>query len=144
MRAGSWREKQRRVAGVERLIAQLLLWGGLLSAILVLFGVGLYAARGGFQGPVSELQRLTRPERASHPTDVFVSLPEVLHGLAARPVNPLAVIALGQVLLLMTPVLAVAAAIPAFLRDGDGRYAAVAGIVLSMLLASLLLAGVAR
>ena len=40
-----------------------------------------------------------------------------------------------------TPVASVAAAIPAFFGEGDRQYAAVAGIVLSMLLISLLLAG---
>ena len=50
-------------------------------------------------------------------------------------------ITLGLVLLLITPVVSVAAAIPAFFGEGDRQYAAVAGIVLSMLLISLLLAG---
>jgi uncharacterized membrane protein YfcA len=40
-----------------------------------------------------------------------------------------------------TPVASVAAAIPAFFGEGDRQYAAVAGIVVSMLLISLLLAG---
>jgi uncharacterized membrane protein len=51
------------------------------------------------------------------------------------------VIALGLVLLLITPVVSVAAEIAAFFEEGDLQYAAVAGIVLSMLLISLLLAG---
>ena len=68
-------------------------------------------------------------------------MPEVLRGLRARPVDPLAVIALGLVLLLITPVVSVAAAIPAFLGEGDRQYAAIAGVVLSLLLTSLLLAG---
>jgi uncharacterized membrane protein len=103
-----------RTADVERVIAQVLLWGGLLGGLLVVLGVILFAGRGGFERPVVEVQRLIRPGRADHPPEVFVSVPEVLRGLRARPVDPLAVIALGLVLLLITPVVSVAAAILAF------------------------------
>jgi hypothetical protein len=80
---------------MEWLIAQVLLWGGLLSGLLVLFGLVLYTGQGGFAGHVLELQRLTRPGAAGHPTGVFVSLREVLAGLSARPLDPVAIIALG-------------------------------------------------
>ena len=135
LRGGTW------TPGVEWVIAQILLWGGILGGLLVVLGLILLAGRGGFERPVLEVQRLIRPRRADHPPEVFVSVLEVLRGMRARPVDPLAVIALGLVLLLITPVVSVAAAIPAFFREGDRRYAAVAGIVLSMLLISLLLAG---
>jgi uncharacterized membrane protein len=128
-------------AGVEWLIAQVLLWGGLLSGLLVLSGLVLYFVQGGFQGHVIELHWQTRPGAAGHPTGVFVSVREVLGALSARPADPLAIIALGLVLLLVTPVLGVAVAVPGFLRDGDRQYAGIAVIVLSMLLVSLLLAG---
>ena len=128
-------------AGVELVIAQILLWGGLLGGLLVVLGLILFAGHGGFERPALEVQRPIRPGRADHPPEVFVSVPEVLRGLRARPVDPLAVIALGLVLLLITPVVSVAAAIPAFLGEGDRQYAAIAGVVLSMLLISLLLAG---
>jgi uncharacterized membrane protein len=118
-----------------------LLWGGLLGGLLVVLGLIFFAGHGGFQRPVLEVQRLIRPGRADHSPEVFVSVPEVLRGLRARPVDPLAVIALGLVLLLITPVVSVAAAIPAFLGEGDRQYAAIAGVVLSLLLTSLLLAG---
>jgi uncharacterized membrane protein len=134
-------EGRLRTTGVEWVIAQILLWGGILGGLLVVLGLILLAGRGGFVRPVLEVQRSIRPGRADHPAEVFVSVPEVLRGLRARPVDPLAVIALGLVLLLITPVASVAAAIPAFFGEGDRQYAAVAGIVLSMLLISLLLAG---
>jgi uncharacterized membrane protein len=130
-----------REARMERRIARALLWGGLLGGFLMLLGVILYAVNGGFAGHLSEIQRLTRPGRVSHPPTVFVSLPEIVHGLGARPVDPLAIIALGLVLLLATPVLGVAVAIPSFAREGDRRYAAIATFVLSMLLISAFLAG---
>jgi uncharacterized membrane protein len=72
---------------------------------------------------------------------VFVSVAEVVRGLSARPIDPLAVTALGLVLLLVTPVLGVALAIPAFLARGDYQYAAIAAFVFAMLVVSALLAG---
>jgi uncharacterized membrane protein len=55
--------------------------------------------------------------------------------------DPLAVTALGLVALMATPIVAVALAIPAFLRTGDRRYAVIAAIVLAMLVVSLGVAG---
>lgn len=129
------------VLHVEALIARLLLWGGLVSIVLILLGLALYADQRGFHGQVLQLHRVVRPGRQEHPPEVFVSLSDVLRGLGARPVDPLAVIALGLVLLLMTPVLGVALAIPGFLAAGDYRYTVIAGIVFAMLVVSVLLAG---
>ena len=131
---------KRRGLPVEALIARILFWGGLLSIALVLLGLGLYAAQGGFHAHVLALHRVVGLDQA-HPPGVFVSLPEVLRGLRARPPDALAVIALGLVLLLMTPVLGVALAIPGFLAAADHRYAAIATVVFTMLVLSALLAG---
>ena len=87
------------------------------------------------------MQRVPRPERHAHPREVFVSIGEVLRGLAARPIDPAAMIAFGLVLLLMTPVLGVVAAIPAFLAAGDRRYAAIGTVILTMLALGALLTG---
>ena len=130
-----------RGVDVESLIARLLLGGGLLSIALVLLGLVLYAAHGGFASHFVELHRIVRPDRETHPAEVFVSFAEVAHGLTARPIDARAVIALGLGLLLMTPVLGVAAAIPGFLAAGDYRYAAIATVVLAMLVLSLHFAG---
>jgi uncharacterized membrane protein len=127
--------------GVERTIAHVLFWGGLLSIGLVLIGLALYAAHGGFAGHTLELRQLSASGRDAHPPAVFVSLSEVVRGLRARPVDPLAVIALGVVLLLMTPVAGVTLAIPSFLVAADHRYATIAAIVFLMLAVSVLLAG---
>jgi uncharacterized membrane protein len=126
---------------IEPLIARVLFWGGLLGVVVMLAGLLLWAHQGGLQGQVLEVRRVLRPGRSGHPADVFVSLSEVVGGLTTPPRDPLAMVALGVILLLITPVIGVAAAIPAFLRNGDRRYAAIAGIVLSMLLANLLFAG---
>jgi uncharacterized membrane protein len=126
---------------VEVLIARLLLWGGLVSVALVLIGLVVYAAHGGFAHHVIDLRQRAPTGRAGHPPDVFVSLAEVLHGLTARPRDPLALVALGLVLLLMTPVLGAALAIPGFIVSRDYRYAIIASIVFAMLVVSVVLAG---
>lgn len=127
----------RRVPSVEHLVARTLLAGGLAGIALILLGGGLYAAHGGFHHDVLHLSR--PPGRA--PAGVFVSVRQVLDGLRRRPLDPLAVTALGLVVLMATPGLAVALAIPAFLAAGDRRYAGIAALVLTMLLVSLLVAG---
>jgi uncharacterized membrane protein len=126
------------ISGVEALVARVLLWGGLLSVALVLLGLALYGAHGGFHGHVLRLERMPAGQ---HPPGVFASAAEVVRGLRTRPADPLALTALGLVLLLATPVLGVAVAIPAFLARGDYRYAAIAATVFSMLVVSALLAG---
>jgi len=136
-RPGSSRHRVR----VEGLVARVLLWGGLLSVGLMLLGLVLHAGQGGFHGHALDLGRTAQAEGHAHPSEVFVSLAEVFGGLGARPVDPLAVIALGVVLLLLTPVLGVALAIPGFVAARDLRYAAIATIVLTMLVMGALLTG---
>ena len=126
---------------VEGLVARVLFWGGLISIALVVLGLGLYAGHGGFHAHRLDLHRAVRPERHAHVPEVFVSLTEVFRGLAARPIDPVAIIALGLVLLLVTPVLGVALAIPGFLAVGDRRHAAIAATVLAMLVLGALLTG---
>ena len=122
---------------VEHLVARTLLIGGLAGIALILLGLGLYAAHGGFHHHVL---RLNRPS-AGDPPGVFVSVRQVLDGIRRRPVDPLAVSALGLVVLMVTPGVGVALAIPAFWWTGDRRYAAIAAAVLAMLVLSAALAG---
>jgi uncharacterized membrane protein len=133
--------RRKRRVQVEGMVARVLLWGGLSSIALMLLGLALHAGHGGFHGHTLELHRPARLERDAHLPGVFVSVTEVFDGLAARPIDPHAVIALGVVLLLMTPVLGVALAIPGFLAAGDLRYGTIAGIVLAMLVLGALLTG---
>ena len=128
----------RPVFAVEHLVARVLLVGGLLGLALIALGLGLYAAHGGFHGHVLAL---TRPPDAPPPPGVFLSLRQIVVGLRQRPMDPLALGALGLVVLMATPGVAVTLAIPGFLLAGDGRFALIAGLVLTMLLVSLLLAG---
>jgi uncharacterized membrane protein len=122
---------------VEHLVSRILMFGGLLGIGLVLLGLVLYAAHGGFRHHVLDLTR--RP--ASHPPGVFVSVRQVTGGLASRPIDPLALSALGLLLLMVTPAVAVATALPAFWWTGDRRYALIALVVLAMLALSATLAG---
>lgn len=125
------------VPAVELLVARTLLVGGLLGVALILVGGGLYAAHGGFH---HHRLQLSRPSGAA-PAGVYTSVRQVLDGLRRRPVDPLALSALGLVALMATPILAVALAIPGFLQAGDRRYAAIAGIVLALLVVSLAAVG---
>lgn len=122
---------------VEHLVARVLLAGGLLGIALVVLALGSYAAHGGFHHHVLRLNRT--PE--GNPSGVFVSVRQVIEGLRSRPIDPLAVSALGLVLLMITPAVAVATAIPAFWWAGDRRYVAIAAVVLAMLVLSATLAG---
>lgn len=120
----------------ERLVARVLLVGGLLGITLIVIGLGFYASQGGFHAHVLRVDRLVPGAPG-----VFVSVRQVVDGMRRHPVDPLAASALGLVLLMATPGLAVAVAIPAFVAARDYRYAGIAALVLAMLLVSLLLAG---
>ena len=129
-----------RPGGVGQLIAQVLLVGGLASGALVALGLALFVLSGGLHAHTLDLHRATTAVPAEQRPPVFVSVRSILAALRADPRDPLAIIGLGLVLLLVTPVLGVTVAVPGFLREGDRRYAAIALIVLAMLLGSLLLA----
>ena len=124
--------------GVERLVARVLLLGGLLSVSLVLGGLVVYAIQG--HPEAREIVRVIENRQAGRAVDVFSSLGDVRRALGQRPPDPLAVTALGLVCLVATPVLGVAGAVVAFWRAGDRQYAAIAGVVLGMLVLSFALA----
>ncbi|HEX7786921.1 MAG TPA: DUF1634 domain-containing protein [Methylomirabilota bacterium] len=122
---------------VEHLVARILLCGGLLGIGLVLLGLVLYAGHGGFRHHVLDVRR----QPAGPPPGVFVSIRQVVDGLARHPIDPLAVSALGLLVLMVTPAVAVLAALPAFWWTGDRRYALIALVVLALLAVSATLAG---
>ncbi|HYA49762.1 MAG TPA: DUF1634 domain-containing protein [Streptosporangiaceae bacterium] len=122
---------------VELLVARTLLVGGLVGIALILVGGALYATHGGFHHHVLALNR----PPTGRPAGVFASVRQVVEALRDRPIDPLAVTALGLVALMVTPAVAIAVAIPGFWWTGDRRYTVIAIVVLSMLGLSALLTG---
>lgn len=129
------------VSSLEAVLARVLFWGGLAGTALAVLGVVAHFVIEGLEVPGREIARLVRREATGRSPHVFMSLPEVVRALGHAPHEPLAVSALGLVLLLATPVVAVAVAVVWFVRAGDRDYAAIAAIVLAMLLASVVLVG---
>ena len=126
-------------SGVERVVARMLAWGGLLSVSLMLGGLVVYALQG--QPHVHDVLAVAHDRQAGRAVDVFTSLNDVGRALRQRPPDGLAITTLGLVCLLVTPVAGVALAIPAFWREGDRQYALIAAVVLAMLLVSFVVAG---
>lgn len=126
---------------VERTVARILFWGGILGTALMVTGVAGYSVRAGLRGETLNPARVMENRAAGHAADVFTSVPQVVRGLRQRPVDPLAVAALGILFLLSTPAVAIAAAIPAFILTDERRYAAIAATLAAVLLASLLAGG---
>ena len=125
---------------VEPVIARLLFWGGTVSILLVLAGLALHMSDARlYRPPTAPPARVASP--AGDPLTRFASVGAIAAGLIARPFEPLAVSALGLVMLFLTPVAGVAVAIPLFLAGRDYRYAAVASAVLVMLMLSLFFSG---
>ena len=125
---------------LEILVGRVLFWGGLLSILLILAGFGLHLLRAGAGVNYDVVGEVTGPSSAGHhATGVFVSGAQIIQGLRSRPIDPLAIIALGLVTLLATPVLAVVLAVPAFAVIGDYRYLVICLIILGILAAGFLI-----
>jgi uncharacterized membrane protein len=124
---------------VERVVARVLSWGGVMGVALMLGGLIVYAAQG--QPHARDALRVAQNQHTGLAVHVFTSLADVRRALDHRPPDALGISALGLLCLLATPVTGVAAAIVAFWSEGDRRYAAVASVVLAMLLISLACAG---
>ncbi|MCI0548769.1 MAG: DUF1634 domain-containing protein [Candidatus Rokubacteria bacterium] len=113
---------------VDQLLGRLLLAGVLLSATVVLLGGLVYLARHGsevhdyrvFRGEPPALERVTA----------------VARGAAAG--DGRAIMQLGILILLATPVARVALSVVAFIRQRDPTYVIVTCVVLAVLLSSML------
>jgi uncharacterized membrane protein len=120
---GRWSDHE-----VEQLIGRLLQVGVLLATVVVAIGgVTLLVTHGSsrvdfsvFRGDSSDLR----------------SVSDVLRGVAAR--DPRAIVQLGIILLIATPVARVALTLVAFLLQQDRLYAALTTLVLAVLLYGLL------
>jgi len=112
---------------MERIIAVLLRSGVILSAAIVLFGGVCYLSRHGSEMPDLHVFHGT-PES-------YRSVPGIIQ--AATQADCLAIIQLGLLILIATPVLRVAFSLVAFAMEGDRTYVVITSIVLAVLIYSL-------
>ena len=110
---------------MEVVISRILQAGVLLSAAVIGLGVLLWALTG---------------HSGYGPGDHPVGLPATLREAAA--LRPLAVVQLGIGILVLTPVLRVAASVFWFWRERDWTYVIITAAVLAMLMASLALGAI--
>ena len=111
-------------ATVERVVANLLRAGVFISAAVVLAGGLCYMVQHGQQIPQYRAFHGASPE--------YRTLPAIVKGAFSG--DCLAVIQLGLLLLIATPVARVAFALAAFILEKDRVYVAVTTIVLAVLL----------
>ena len=122
----------------EEIIGWILRVGVAASAVCVLLGVVVLFITGdtGYGGTISSLSHLTR--YTSGAQGRFPTAPgDVISGLAQF--KPYAIIALGLLLLILTPVIRVAASIVIFLLERDYAYVVITAFVLLILIVSFLL-----
>lgn len=125
-------EQAREAAGPEVLISNLLRFGVVLSLSLVSAGILLtFFHHPDYLSSPQALQRLTAPEHAPH------SLADVLAGVEA--IRGQAVVMVGLMVLMATPVIRVALSLLIFGRQRDRVFVGVTSIVLGLLLLSFLL-----
>lgn len=122
--AGAGVPQDARVRQAELIIAYVLRGGVLLSAGVIVLGVLLYATGGGAGGAIG-----------SRPTPSTFGA--VLAGVARG--DGRAVIELGLLILLATPVLRVAVSTVTFALERDWRYVAITAAVLTVLILSFVL-----
>lgn len=107
--------------GMEDVVSRVLQLGVVVSELLVLAGVFLWAITG----------------RSGYPPGRFpTTLGGVGQGLAA--LRPAAVVQAGLLTLILTPVIRVAASVWVFHRDRDRAFVAITLLVLSLLLSGML------
>jgi uncharacterized membrane protein len=116
---------------IEEIVGEILRAGVIVSALVVFVGGLLYLIGNAWARPHYHIFR-------GEPTDLK-TLGGVLHGV--RQVHAQAIIQLGLLLLIATPVLRVVASIVGFAAEGDRMYVIFTAIVLSILLYSLLGSG---
>ena len=115
---------------VEILIGQVLRAGVLLSCFVALVGLGIYLFHHAAATPNYHVfHSVYAPLRS-----VYQVVPHAFQG------HPMAIIQLGVLLLIATPVARVAFLVGAFALEGDRMYVVVSGLVLVILLGSILFA----
>jgi uncharacterized membrane protein len=127
------KEEQDVMPRVEFLISRILLGGVLVSMATVLVGLVLmFVHHPEDLTSIKDLQRLTAPDAKFPHTPA-----EVAHGIATG--RGQAIVALGLVLLIATPILRVAISMIGFGIERDWVYTAISATVLILLAVSFLL-----
>jgi uncharacterized membrane protein len=116
------------------LVARVLFLGGLASVALMLAGLIALEGHALAGGQSVDAARIVENRRAGRSVDVFVSLPQLGRSLRRWPPDPVAIMTSGIVVLLLTPVLALAAALRGFVHERDSRYAVIAALLIVALL----------
>jgi uncharacterized membrane protein len=110
---------------VERLVARVLMVGGAVSVAIMVLGLVVLESHALATGT-----RLEVPRADGRAADVFVSIPQIARALAQWPPDPLAGIALGLAVLLLTPICGVVAALICFTRIADRDYLVICIVLL--------------
>jgi len=118
----------------ETLVARLLFLGGVASVALMLAGLIDLEAHAAARGHAVELPRVAENRQAGRSVDVFVSVPALVRGLRQRPPDPVAIATAGVVVLLLTPVAGLLAALVGFARERDVAYVVIATLLIAALL----------
>lgn len=112
-------EKAQEKRNLDRIIHSLLVWGVWLSSTVMLFGLGVAAVTGKpVPGSVPPFQQL---------------IPQAL------ALQPGAILALGLLILIATPILRVVSSVFAFIYERDWRYALITFIVFLIVMTSIYL-----
>jgi uncharacterized membrane protein len=128
--------RRRRAArrDIEDIISAILRWGVFISAAVVTVGVLLLLLTGSAGGrPLVFAPGRLLPDLGRGPTGPR----EALRGLL--PPQPYSIIALGLMLLILTPITRVAASLAVFVRDRDRIYMLITCLVLIVLAVSFFL-----
>lgn len=127
-------DRDARVRSVELLISNLLRIGVVSSLLIVVAGVVVsFVHHPEYLSNPPALQRLTRPGGAAFAH----SLAEVVRGVRAG--RGQAIVTVGLLLLIATPVMRVAVSILGFVYEHDRRYVFITSMVLLLLLLSFVL-----
>ncbi len=122
-----------RIGRIELIISRLLRGGVIVSMTTILVGMVLmFVHHPEYLKSAADLQRLTKPG-AAFPHSML----DVADGVMAA--HGQAVVALGLLLLIATPIMRVAVAIVAFALERDRAFALISTVVLLVLLLSFLL-----
>lgn len=129
-------ESGAQMRGMERLVGRVLIVGVSLSLVLLLVGSLLFFIRGdsGYGQTTARTADLVRAPQAGVPPAYPHTVPAVVAGIADG--HAYAVISLGLLALIATPVVLVALALVGFIRARDRAYIAIAAAVLGILLIS--------